>query len=193
MAAALGSVAAAQERDWSGQHPIHYPDPDIDRARSPVSASTSSRNTPSSAFTPERSGPKARPGTASDGISSGATFPTTSRCAVSKRIGHVTVFRNPSGYSNGNTFDFEAASFPASTAAAAWCDMNPTGRHRDRRKFQGKRLNSPNDIVVHPDGGIWFTDPTYGINGNYEGFQSRAGESNEAVYRVDPRPGKSTR
>jgi gluconolactonase len=52
-------------------------------------------------------------------------------------------------------------------------------------KFQGKRLNSPNDIVVHPDGSIWFTDPPYGINGDYEGFKSDK-ELKEAVYRVDP-------
>ena len=39
-------------------------------------------------------------------------------------------------------------------------------------KFQGKRFNSPNDIVVHPDGGVWFTDPAYGINGNYEGYKA---------------------
>ena len=51
-------------------------------------------------------------------------------------------------------------------------------------RFEGKSLNSPNDIVVHPDGGIWFTDPTYGINGNYEGFQGKP-ELKEAVYRVD--------
>jgi gluconolactonase len=53
-------------------------------------------------------------------------------------------------------------------------------------KFQGKRLNSPNDIVVHPDGSIWFTDPPYGINGNYEGFKADK-ELKEAVYRVDPK------
>src|SRR4029078_7979936 len=53
-------------------------------------------------------------------------------------------------------------------------------------KFQGKRLNSPNDVVVHPDGGIWFTDPTYGIRGNYEGNKG-ASETKEAVYRVDPK------
>jgi gluconolactonase len=50
-------------------------------------------------------------------------------------------------------------------------------------------LNSPNDIVVHPDGGIWFTDPTYGINGNYEGFQATP-EIKEAVYRADPKTGQ---
>ena len=39
-------------------------------------------------------------------------------------------------------------------------------------QFEGKRLNSPNDVVVHSDGGIWFTDPTYGILSDYEGYQA---------------------
>jgi gluconolactonase len=56
-------------------------------------------------------------------------------------------------------------------------------------KWQGKPLNSPNDVVVHPDGAVWFTDPPYGILGNYEGFQANA-ELKEAVYRVDPKTGK---
>jgi gluconolactonase len=56
-------------------------------------------------------------------------------------------------------------------------------------KWQGKPLNSPNDVVVHPDGSIWFTDPTYGIQGNYEGFQAKS-EVKDAVYRVDPKSGK---
>ncbi len=55
-------------------------------------------------------------------------------------------------------------------------------------QFEGKRLNSPNDVVVHPDGSIWFTDPTYGINGNYEGFQAES-ETRPAVYRVDGQSG----
>ncbi len=50
-------------------------------------------------------------------------------------------------------------------------------------------MNSPNDIVVHPDGGIWFTDPVYGIRGNYEGFKAEQ-ETKEAVYRVDPKTGQ---
>jgi gluconolactonase len=52
-------------------------------------------------------------------------------------------------------------------------------------RYQGKRLNSPNDLVVHPDGGIWFSDPMYGIAGNYEGFRADS-ELPVAVYRVDP-------
>jgi gluconolactonase len=56
-------------------------------------------------------------------------------------------------------------------------------------RYDGKRLNSPNDIVVHPDGSIWFTDPPYGILGNYEGNQSKP-ELKEAVYRVDAKTAK---
>ena len=56
-------------------------------------------------------------------------------------------------------------------------------------KFQGKRLNSPNDIAVHPDGGIWFTDPFYGIRGNFEGFKADK-ELKESVYRVDGKTGQ---
>jgi gluconolactonase len=50
-------------------------------------------------------------------------------------------------------------------------------------------LNSPNDVVVHPDGGIWFTDPTYGIRANYTGFKAEQ-ELPVAVYRVDSRTGQ---
>ena len=50
-------------------------------------------------------------------------------------------------------------------------------------------MNSPNDIAVHQDGGIWFTDPTYGIQGNYEGFQATP-ELKPAVYRADPKTGQ---
>jgi gluconolactonase len=56
-------------------------------------------------------------------------------------------------------------------------------------KFEDKVFNAPNDAVVHPDGGIWFTDPTYGINGNYEGFKAES-ENKPAVYRVDPKTGQ---
>ena len=97
----------ATPRDWSGaSSPFTIPI----RISSPstiASAATSSATPPSSAFTPARCGPKVRRGMASAAISSGAIFPITSRCAGSKRTAVSRVFRNPSGYSNGNTFDFE--------------------------------------------------------------------------------------
>ena len=53
-------------------------------------------------------------------------------------------------------------------------------------RHHGKRLNSPNDVVVTSDGAVWFTDPTYGILSDYEGEQGRAEQAGCYVYRVDP-------
>jgi gluconolactonase len=101
--------------------------------------------------------------------------------------GHVSVFRNPAGYSNGNTFDYEGRQLACEHAGRRVARYEHDGTVTTiADKYNGKRLNSPNDIVVHPDGGIWFTDPPYGIMGNYEGFQAKQ-ETKEAVYRVDPK------
>ncbi len=100
------------------------------------------------------------------------------------------MFRNPSGYSNGNTFDFEGRELSCEHGGRRVVRYEHNGTVTViADKFQGKRLNSPNDIVVHPDGSIWFTDPPYGINGNYEGFKADK-ELKEAVYRVDPKTGQ---
>jgi len=105
--------------------------------------------------------------------------------------GRVTVFRNPSGYSNGNTFDFEGRQLACEHGNRRVARYEYNGSITViADKFGGKRLNSPNDIVVHPDGGIWFTDPTYGIQGSYEGFQATP-EIKPAVYRADPRRRRS--
>ena len=58
-------------------------------------------------------------------------------------------------------------------------------------RYQGKRLNSPNDVVVKSDGSIWFTDPLFGILGNYEGHVDTS-ELPMAVYRVDGATGAAT-
>ena len=112
--------------------------------------------------------------------------------------GEVSVFRQPSNNANGNTRDRQGRLL--------------TCEHRGRRvtrteidgtitvvldQFEGKRLNSPNDIVVHPDGGIWFTDPGYGALMNYEGARSTnpsvQPNQKEAVYVIDGSTGKIDR
>ncbi len=105
--------------------------------------------------------------------------------------GHVSVFRSPSNYANGNTRDREGR--------LVTCEHDTrrvTRTEHDGRiivlidRFQGKPLNAPNDVVVASDGGIWFTDPGYGIDGPYEGHAAPC-ELSRNVYRLDPGTGEA--
>src|SRR5258705_5528074 len=103
---------------------------------------------------------------------------------------HVSVFRNSSNNSNGNTFDFEGRQLSCehnSRRVVRYEHNGSTTVLAD--SWNGKALNAPNDVVVHPDGGIWFTDPGYGIMGNYEGHKHDL-QLKEAVYRIDPKTTK---
>lgn len=102
----------------------------------------------------------------------------------------MTVFRRPSGQSNGNTFDHQGRQLACEHLARRVARYEPDGTVTTiADRYDGKRLNSPNDVVVHPDGGIWFTDPAYGIRGDYEGRRAEV-ETKEAVYRADPSTGQ---
>jgi gluconolactonase len=104
--------------------------------------------------------------------------------------GHVSVFRKSSGNSNGNTFDYRGRQIACEHGNRRVVRYEHSGKVTVLAdKFQGKPFNAPNDVVVHPDGGIWFTDPIYGIRANYEGFKSES-EMKEAVYRVDGKTGQ---
>jgi gluconolactonase len=106
--------------------------------------------------------------------------------------GHVSVFRSPSNYSNGNTRDREGRLITCEHDTRRVTRTEPDGMITvliDR--FEGKRLNAPNDAVVTSDGAIWFTDPGYGILGNYEGHLDTL-ELPPQVYRLDPRTGRAT-
>jgi gluconolactonase len=105
--------------------------------------------------------------------------------------GGVSVFRQPSGNSNGNTVDRQGRLITCEHSGRRVSRTNHDGSVTTiADSWNGKRLNSPNDAVVHSDGSIWFTDPSYGIDSDYEGDKavSEIGACN--VYRVDPETGK---
>ena len=105
--------------------------------------------------------------------------------------GRVSVFRNPSNNANGNTRDRQGR--------LVTCEHDTRRLTRTEYdgtitvladKFDGKPLNSPNDVVVKSDNSIWFTDPPFGILGNYEGHTATP-ELPTNVYRLD-RTGRLT-
>ncbi len=174
------------QRDWSGKQPLVYPDPDI-VALDPRFRRYTVANTPLRRL---HTGTLWAEGPAWNGVGRylvWSDIPNNVQMRWIDDDSRVTVFRNPSGNSNGNTFDYEGRELSCEHGGRRVVRYEYDGTLTviaDR--FQGKRLNSPNDIVVHPDGSIWFTDPPYGINGNYEGFKADK-EIKEAVYRVDPK------
>jgi len=108
-----------------------------------------------------------------------------------EETGAVSVFRKPSNYANGNTRDRQGR--------LVTCEH---GRRVTRTEydgtitvladsFEGKPLNSPNDVVVKSDGSIWFTDPPMGIWGHYEGNKAEP-ELPHSVYRIDGQTGEMT-
>ena len=102
-----------------------------------------------------------------------------------EETGQVTVFRKPSGYANGNTRDRKGRILSCEHGGRRVSRTELDGRIKTlANSYQGKRLNSPNDIVCKSDGSVWFTDPTFGILGWYEGGKAEP-ELPMNVYRWD--------
>ena len=107
--------------------------------------------------------------------------------------GSVSVFRSPANYSNGNTVDRQGRQVTCEHGGRRVTRTEHDGTITviaDR--FEGKRFNSPNDVVVKSDGSIWFTDPAYGIDSDYEGHKAESEIGRCNVYRVDPGSGAVT-
>ena len=106
----------------------------------------------------------------------------------SERDGSFTEFRRPANWANGNTRDRQGRLLT--------CEHSVTRRVVRTEKngsltvladsYQGKKLNAPNDIVVKSDDSIWFTDPLFGINGEWEGSRAQPEQATTNVYRIAP-------
>lgn len=101
--------------------------------------------------------------------------------------GGLTVFRQPSHFANGQTRDRQGrlVTCEHGTRRVTRTEIDGTITVLADR-FDGKRLNSPNDVVVATDGALWFSDPTYGILSDYEGHQAEPEQPVRGIYRLDP-------
>lgn len=103
----------------------------------------------------------------------------------------VSVYRQPSGFVNGNTRDRQGRLVSCEHGGRRVIRSEVNGSISTlAESFEGKRLNSPNDVVVKSDDSVWFTDPTYGILSDYEGYKSVPEQPCRNVYRLDPATGE---
>lgn len=106
--------------------------------------------------------------------------------------GAVSVFEHPCGYHNGHTLDGAGRIIACEHGGRRISRLGFDGRWETLvDRFEGRRLNSPNDVVVKSDGSIWFTDPSYGIDSDYEGHAATSEIGSCNVYRHDPATGET--
>lgn len=103
----------------------------------------------------------------------------------------LKVFRSPANFANGNSVCASGALLTCEHGTRSVVRTEVDGTRRvlcDR--FESYRLNSPNDVIEHPDGSVWFSDPTYGIVSDVEGYRAASEQSANRVYRWDARSGE---
>jgi gluconolactonase len=109
-----------------------------------------------------------------------------------EETGAVSHYRKPSNFANGHTRDRQGRLIGCEHGGRRVVRTEYDGTITVLMdSFEGKRLNSPNDVVVKSDGSIWFTDPIFGLLGNYEGYKAEP-EIDMNVYRIDGKTGKAT-
>lgn len=189
-AAVTGAATAAMARDYGpGSEPVRYPDADL-VSLDPRCKKMFIGNTPIQRL---HTGMLWAEGTAWNGVGKylvWSDIPNDVQLRWIDDDGHVSVMRHPAGNSNGNTFDYEGRQISCEHGNRRVVRYEYNGKFTVLAdSWKGKKLNAPNDAVVHPDGAIWFTDPGYGALMNYEGNKGEL-EIKEAVYRIDAASGK---
>lgn len=190
-ALAAASAAAQAPRDYTGHTPTRYPDPDIfslDKRFDKYKIG----NTPILRL---HTGTLWAEGPAWNGVGRylvWSDIPNDRQMRWLEEDGHTSVFRKPVGYTNGNTFDYEGRQISCEHGNRRVTRYEYNGKVTVLAdKYNGKPLNAPNDVIVAPDGAIWFTDPGYGSLMHYEGNKGTL-EIKEAVYRIDGKTGAMT-
>lgn len=181
------SVISNPPRDFS--NPVTYPDPDI-ITHDPSFNSLRVGNTPIQRLW---SGGMWCEGPAWNGQGQyliWSDIPNNRQMRWIEDDGRVTVFRQPSGNSNGNTFDHQGRQLSCEHSGRRVVRYEHDGSVTVvADSFQGKRLNSPNDIACHPDGSYWFTDPPYG-GSVYEGMPDAPGGPSNKEGRLNAKVGQ---
>ncbi len=190
VAATTAVTASGQQRSYEPQAPpVRYPDPDIlvlDKRFAPYRIG----NTPIKRLHTGMLWAEGPAWNAAGRFLMWSDIPNDIQHRWLDEDGHVSVFRRPANNSNGNTFDWEGRQISCEHATRRVVRYELNGRVTVLAdKWLSKPLNAPNDVVVHPDGGIWFTDPGYGALMGYEGNKGEL-FIKEAVYRIDPKIGK---